>query len=131
MASREVEFLADRIHGALTRLPISTKAMFGGITFLFRGNMLCCASAKGLMVRVGAAAEKEALKSPHAKPCMGAGGPMAGFLMIDLAGIDRDEDLEEWIQLARSYVETLPAKDAGKSSQARKSHTKTKRKAGK
>jgi hypothetical protein len=38
--------------------------MFGGITFLLDGNMLSCASPKGLMVRVGAAAEKHALESP-------------------------------------------------------------------
>jgi hypothetical protein len=39
--------------------------MFGGNTFLLDGTMLCCASPKGLMVRVGAAAEKHALESPY------------------------------------------------------------------
>jgi TfoX/Sxy family transcriptional regulator of competence genes len=84
--------------------------MFGGVTFLLNGNMLCCASSKGLMVRVGAAAERGALESPHASPCMGTGRPMAGFIMIEHRGIARNNDLARWVEKARAYVETLPAK---------------------
>jgi TfoX/Sxy family transcriptional regulator of competence genes len=36
---------------------VTEKRMFGGITFLLNGNMLCCASKQGLMVRVGKEAE--------------------------------------------------------------------------
>jgi len=128
MTARDVELLSDRIHATLRSLPISTKRMFGGITFLLRGNMLCCASSKGLMVRVGAAGESEALKSRHASSCMGAGRPMAGFLMIDFAGIDRDEDLDRWIRLAHKYVDSLPAKEPKGPSQ-KKSPIARKRKA--
>lgn len=117
MTARDVEFLSDRIHEILRCLPVSTKRMFGGITFLLRGNMLCCASSKGLMVRVGAAGESEALKSPHASTCSGTGRPMAGFLMIDFAGIDSDEDLDKWIRLAQRYVGSLPGKEPKNPSQ--------------
>jgi hypothetical protein len=84
--------------------------MFGGITFLLNGNMLCCASAKGLMVRVGAAAEAAALRSRHASPCLGAGRPMAGFIIVEPAGIAAESDLLRWLSVARAYVETLPPK---------------------
>jgi TfoX/Sxy family transcriptional regulator of competence genes len=84
--------------------------MFGGITFLLDGNMLCCASRKGLMVRVGAAAESRALESPHASPCLGAGRRMPGFLIIEPSGLATESDLARWIRLARAYVETLPPK---------------------
>jgi TfoX/Sxy family transcriptional regulator of competence genes len=113
MTTGDVEHLADRVHAVVGKPGIMTKKMFGGITFLLNGNMLCCASRKGLMVRVGAAAEPRALESPHAKACLGAGRRMAGFLMIDPEGIDGDDELEAWIALARGYVGTLAPKAAG------------------
>lgn len=103
--------LAHSVRAALAGCgDIREVRMFGGITFLLDGNMLCCASKKGLMVRVGAAAEPLVLESPHASPCLGTGRPMAGFIMINPAGLAKDGDLKHWIGLARVYVEKLPAK---------------------
>ena len=105
------ERLADRVRGLVTgQRDILEKKMFGGITFLMNGNMLCCASTKGLMVRVGAAAEASALESPHASPCLGAGRRMAGFLMIEPEGLTTDAELHRWLFMARRYIETLPPK---------------------
>ena len=84
--------------------------MFGGITFLVNGNMLCCAARTGLMVRVGAASEAEALASPFARPCLGAGRRMAGFVMVEPEGIATSANLKAWLAMARSYVEALPPK---------------------
>ena len=112
MASSATQDLAARVELAAGPGSLSSKRMFGGITFLLDGNMLCCASPKGLMVRVGAEAEERALESPHASPCMGAGRRMPGFIMIDPQGIAKDSDLAGWIKLARSYVSTLPAKQS-------------------
>ena len=88
--------------------------MFGGITFLHQGNMLCCASRKGLMVRVGREAEPLALKSPSARRCDGGGREMVGFVLVDATGFKTDTELARWLDLARAYVEALPAK-AGES----------------
>lgn len=104
------EALAARVGAAIPPGLTTNKRMFGGITFLLNGNMLCCASAKGLMVRVGAAAEATALKSPHATPCLGTGRPMAGFIMIEPVALVRDNDVAHWVSMARAYVETLPPK---------------------
>jgi TfoX N-terminal domain len=71
-----VEILAERVRAVLDR-PITVKRMFGGLTFMLEGNMLCCVSTKGLMVRVGAAVESEALKRPLVARCLGAGRPMS------------------------------------------------------
>lgn len=49
--------LALRVENLLPSGFAASKPMFGGITFLHCGNMLCCASRKGLMARVGAEAE--------------------------------------------------------------------------
>jgi hypothetical protein len=84
--------------------------MFGGVTFLVSGNMLCCVSKNGLMVRVGKDAEETALSRPHAAPCLGTGRRMAGFILVQPAGIESDVDLRSWLSLARAYVEPLPVK---------------------
>lgn len=86
--------------------------MFGGTTFMVAGHMLCCVSKRGLMARVGAAAEPAALARPHARPCDGTGRPMPGFVLIAAAGLDGDEALDGWLALAHGYVAALPAKQA-------------------
>jgi hypothetical protein len=83
--------------------------MFGGLTFLLSGNMLCCISEKGLMAQVGAAAEPAALAKPHAAPCLGAGR------RVHPGGATRVAcgcELEGWLGLALAYVEQLPPKKA-------------------
>jgi TfoX/Sxy family transcriptional regulator of competence genes len=102
--------LEDRIRNSLIGLPVSEKRMFGGVTFLLNGNMLCCASKKGLMVRVGKDAEPQALANAMAKRCDGGGHPMPGFISIEPAGISQDNALESWLQMALTYVGTLPPK---------------------
>jgi hypothetical protein len=72
--------------------------------------MLCCASKKGLMVRVGKDAEPQALANAMAKRCDGGGHPMPGFISIEPAGISQDNALESWLQMALTYVGTLPPK---------------------
>ena len=62
------------------------------------------------MVRVGAAAEAAALAKPYAAPCLGAGRPMAGFILVTRPGIAADSDLENWLDRALVYVEKLPPK---------------------
>jgi TfoX/Sxy family transcriptional regulator of competence genes len=106
----DTKLLASRVEHNLPPGFATSKSMFGGITFLHRGNMLCCASRKGLMVRVGADAEPEALRLPFATRCLGAGRAIAGFIMIEPRGITADKDIVRWLAMARAYVETLPAK---------------------
>jgi TfoX/Sxy family transcriptional regulator of competence genes len=115
--------LAARVEDALPAGLATQKRMFGGITFLVNGNMLCCASRAGLMVRVGAAAESEALASPFARPCLGAGRRMPGFIMVQPAGIATAADLKAWLANARSYVEALPAKKPAPRKESKKRKT--------
>jgi len=113
MQPSETQVLEMRVRAALSQHPVTTRVMFGGTTFLLNGNMLCCVSRKGLMVRVGAAAETAALESPYAMPCLGAGRRMTGFIMVNLEGLTERSDLDRWLLLARNYVVTLPT-NAGK-----------------
>jgi hypothetical protein len=81
--------------------------------------MLCSASRRGLMVRVGAKAQGQALTSPHASPCRVTGRSMPGFVMIDPEGVQADANLARWIAMAREYVETLPRKSEKNSAGSR------------
>jgi len=103
--------LAERVRAVLDR-PVTVRRMFGGLTFMLEGNMLCCVSAKGLMVRVGAAAEPKALKRPFVARCLGAGRPIAGFLLVEPQGVAGDADLRAWLGLAMAYAGSLPPKKA-------------------
>jgi hypothetical protein len=106
----DVHALATRVEALLPPECVNRIRMFGGITFMFNGNMLCCASARGLMVRVGAAAQASALESPHAKPCFGAGRSMRGFVLVGPQGLKKDADVAGWVSMARVFVDTLPIK---------------------
>jgi hypothetical protein len=88
--------------------------MFGDVTMMLNGNMLCCVAKQGLMVRVGAQGEA-ALSHPSVLPCMGTGRRMAGFVMVDHDGLATPQDVASWLRLARAYVMTLPPKAPGKS----------------
>lgn len=97
-----------RVRTELVGREVVEKKMFGGITLMLNGNMLCCASKKGLMVRVGKEAEAKALQLPHAYPCDGAGHKMPGFVMIAPEGLERG--LTAGIKLALDFVSSLPPK---------------------
>ncbi len=115
--------LAARVEDVLPAGLATQKRMFGGITFLVNGNMLCSASRTGLMVRVGAAAEDQVLASPFARPCLGAGRRMPGFIMVEPAGLATTADLKAWLAKARSYVEELPAKKTAPRKRSKRSKT--------
>jgi hypothetical protein len=107
---QDVLILVERIRNELPAGPVTEKRMFGGITFLINGNMLCCASKQGLMVRVGKDAEAAALSQPFARPCLGTGRRMTGFIMVEPAGIAESTALSRWLEMARAYVDRLPPK---------------------
>lgn len=104
------DLLLDGVRSELAamKLAIAERRMFGGVTMILEGRMLCCVSARGLMVRIGAAAEPQALTRPGAQPCMGTGRRMAGFVMVARESLPRQQDLRPWLRMARSYVGSLP-----------------------
>lgn len=106
----DVQILTDRVRAHLA-VPLTEKRMFGGLTFMLNGNMLCMVSRRGLMVRVGAAAEADALTNPHASRCCGSASAMTGFLSIAPEGLATDNELRHWLDLASAYVGGLPAKE--------------------
>ena len=58
--------LEEMVREALGDTPgITEKAMFGGLCWLLDGHMLCTASRKGMMVRLGKGEDSWALAHPE------------------------------------------------------------------
>jgi hypothetical protein len=101
--------LDERLSDLLSGLGTERKTMFGGTGHLLNGNMLAGVHGDDLVVRVGPAAGAEALKDPSARPFDITGHPMDGWLMVEPAGVE-GELLAHWVDMAKTYVETLPPK---------------------
>lgn len=110
MREPEPVLLLQRVRAALPNHMFEEKRMFGGICLMFNGNMLCHASKKGLMVRVGKDQEAAALKLKHFAPCDGAGHAMPGFVIIAPQGLVNDSALQSGLDMALRYVSSLPVK---------------------
>ncbi|MEV4636829.1 TfoX/Sxy family protein [Actinoplanes sp. NPDC049548] len=104
------EALAERVRDLLAPLPgVSDKRMFGGLAFLTDGNLTVALMGDDLMVRLGRDAAEQALTRPGARPCDIGGRLMRGWVLVDGAVLD-DDVLAGWVDLARSFVSTLPPK---------------------
>jgi TfoX/Sxy family transcriptional regulator of competence genes len=104
------EKLADRIRALVTDNPaVTERKMFGGIAFMFRGNMFVGIVREDLMARVGPDAYDEALALPHAKPMDFTGRPMKGMLYVSPPGI-AGKGLQAWVDRTLAFVEKLPPK---------------------
>ena len=104
------DLLAARIRAALSDRDVTEQKMFGGICFMSRGNMVVCASQRGLLVRVGKDAHASALARPQARIMEMRGRVMEGYVFVSAEGFAEDDELRSWLALAERYVATLPQK---------------------
>jgi hypothetical protein len=103
--------LAERIRQVLRqRNDIVEKKMFGGLVWMLNGNILVGVWHLSLIARLGREQATLALQQRHVKPFDVTGTPMTGWIMVEPEGIDLDQDLQTWIELAETFVETLPRK---------------------
>lgn len=99
------EYLADRVKNVFNEKRVSFEArkMMGGLCFMV-DNKMCCGIVKDtLMARIGTDAYEEALTKESCKEMDFTGRPMKGYVFIDPIGIDMEDDLEYWLQLAIDF----------------------------
>jgi TfoX/Sxy family transcriptional regulator of competence genes len=110
------EGLAERVRERLAeRRDIREKRMFGGLSFLRDGQLFVGVRKNDLMVRVGPAQFAAACRRPHVQPMVFARLPkLVGYVLVAPEGVDFDDDLQSWIDLATQFAATLPAKAAAK-----------------
>jgi TfoX/Sxy family transcriptional regulator of competence genes len=105
------ESLACRVREMLERTPhIVEKKMFGGLGTLYQGNMLVGVRHDTLILRLGEEQAAGALKQPHVKVFDITGKPMKGWVTIREKHLNEDVELQQWLQQALAFVDTLPAK---------------------
>lgn len=103
--------LAARIREHLSgTADIVEKEMFGGIAFMFQGNMAVGVSRDELMVRVHKEEHEQAVSQPNVRTFDMSGREMRGWLLISADGVAEDADLHEWIETGLEYAGTLPPK---------------------
>lgn len=110
------EELASRLRALLSGLDgISERRMFGGLSFLRDGNLVCGVMGETLLVRLGEAQASAALADPHVRLMGLQRRPSRAAVYVDPAGCTDDEALRGWVDRALGFVATLPPKPAGRS----------------
>jgi hypothetical protein len=106
------EELANRLREVLAgESGLTEKQMFGGLAFLINGNMAVSASGRGgLLLRVDPAQTDELIAPPNVGRFEMRGREMDGWLRVDPAAIDSDDDLRRWTAHGVAYARSLPAK---------------------
>ena len=107
--------LADRVRERLAQeTKISEREMFGGLCFLWAGNMICGVQRDELMVRVGPDLHHDALTRPYASEMEFTGRSMKGFVTVGRDGVADESELDLWVRLGLAYAKTHPPKGAKK-----------------
>jgi len=103
------EDLDARIMRSVSRWKTQRKKMFGGTCYLLRGNLFCGVHRDRLILRLGDEAAAEALAKPHVAEFDITGRAMKGWVMVEKRGFE-GRRLAVWLDRARAFVQTLPAK---------------------
>ena len=106
------EALAARIRHALARRRnIEEKKMFGCVCFLLNGNALAGVWKDRLIARLSPDEGKKALREPHVRAFDITGRPMRNWVAVEPGGVEDDDQLKGWINLALKFVKALPVKE--------------------
>lgn len=105
------EELAERIREKLLSKPAFVeRKMFGGVCFVFQGNMACGILQNDLIIRVGKEAYESALALPYTKKFDITGKAMTGWIMVSPEGHGSDEQLDAWLKRGIDLAASLPPK---------------------
>jgi len=99
------ELLADRIKAVLIEKNSSfeEKQMMGGLTFMV-DNKMCVGVVKNqMMARIDPDMYEDAITKEGCRPMDFTGRPMKGWIFLEPEGIDLDDDLSYWVELALEY----------------------------
>jgi hypothetical protein len=104
------EELAERIRHALARKKgVGEKRLFGCACVLLGGNVLVGVWKYSLIARVGPDGYEEALLEPHVREFDITGRPMTGWVVVGPPGVEKNDQLADWIGRATRFVRALPA----------------------
>ena len=99
------ELLADRIKVVLIEKNslFVEKQMMGGLAFMV-DNKMCVGVVKNkMMARIDPDIYDDAITKKGCRPMDFTGRPMKGWIFLEPEGIDLDDDLSYWVELALEY----------------------------
>ena len=90
---------------------LTEKAMFGGLVWLLDGHMLCIASSRGMLARLGKGEDGWALALPDVQTLVMGDRAMPGWVRVPHeASRENDALRRRLIAAALAFVRTLPPK---------------------
>ncbi|MFT5124269.1 MAG: hypothetical protein ACI9TH_002737 [Kiritimatiellia bacterium] len=89
---------------------VDERKMFGGVGWLVNGNMCVGVWKEFLTLRVGKGTDEDLKKRRYVRDFDITGNAMRGWVMVEPAGYKKKSDLVAYIELAKTFVDTLPAK---------------------
>jgi hypothetical protein len=104
------EELAERIREALAPVNAREVRMFGGLAFMVHEHMCCGVMGDALLARVGPEAYPTSLRRKHVRKMEFTGRPLVGYVLVDPAGVEPDDELARWLDACLSFVRSLPPK---------------------
>src|SRR3954454_4445269 len=104
------EMLASRIEELVKdKRNFTMKKMFGGVGYMYNGNMCIGVYKDDLIVRCDATDAEKLLAQKNVKTFDITGKPMKGWLLINAKGLAGNE-LQKWFDKSLAFVQTLPKK---------------------
>ena len=99
------ELLADRIKSVLNEKNSSfeEKQMMGGLAFMVDSKMCVGVVKNKMMARIDPDIYDDAITKEGCRPMDFTGRPMKGWIFLEPEGIDLDDDLSYWVELALEY----------------------------
>ncbi|MEQ6167080.1 MULTISPECIES: TfoX/Sxy family protein [unclassified Ekhidna] len=93
------EFLADKLRQSLKerKVVFEEKKMMGGLCIMVDDKMCIGVIKDDLMARVGPHEYQRFLDKPCARVMDFTKRPMKGYLYVNPAGWDNDDELSEWV----------------------------------
>ena len=105
------KLLAERVRHLMRRIQgFEEKNMFGGVAFLLHGNVCAGIWKESLVLRLGPEQAAEALQDPFVRAFDITGKPMRGWVMVRSEAFQEDDELSDWLRMARKFVGKLPPK---------------------
>jgi TfoX/Sxy family transcriptional regulator of competence genes len=89
---------------------IDEKPMFGGICFMWRGNLLCGVTGQDLLVRIAKKDYDTFITDEGARPMVMAGKSGKSWILVNKSVVSSAPVMERWLDRARDFVGSLPAK---------------------
>jgi TfoX/Sxy family transcriptional regulator of competence genes len=99
------EHLAERIRRTLNekKVGFDEKRMIGGLCFMVNDKMCVGVEKDKLMARIGPEVYEESLKKKGCRPMDFTGKVLKNFVFVEAEVIDKDKDLDYWIDLCLAY----------------------------